>query len=182
MTENITILGQLLRYKSLAYVFKMEPNMPEKQTLKFYLILFSIGFALNLIWEISQMQFFAGKPGNSFLEGVYYCALASVIDGVTIILIYIVASRIINPNNLKFYILTAFFGAFCTIVFENIAFYLKLWSYEESMPIVTLFNVGLLPFVQLTSLVPFSIFIALYLRKIRLRIFNKALRGSSHSY
>lgn len=134
--------------------------MYEKSKLKFYAILFSVGFTLNLIWEISQMSYFAGKPGSTLAEGVFYCSLASIIDGLTIISIYFVASRIFKPNDLKFYFLTAFFGALCAIIFENVAFYLKLWSYKESMPVVPLVEVGILPFVQLISLVPLSIFIA----------------------
>jgi hypothetical protein len=134
--------------------------MAKKSNLKFYLILFLLGFAVNLIWEISQMQFFAGKPGDTFLEGIYYCSLASVIDGITVILIYFIASRILSSVNLYFYLLTALFGALSAILFENIAFYFNLWSYKESMPIVPFIEVGILPFSQLILLVPLSIFLA----------------------
>lgn len=134
--------------------------MADKQNIKFYLILFLTGFFINLVWEISQMQFFAGKPGDTFLEGLYYCSHASVIDGVTVISIFFIASIILNSDNILFYLLTAFLGALAAIIFENVAFHLKLWSYKESMPIVPLLDVGILPFVQLILLVPLSIFLA----------------------
>lgn len=134
--------------------------MTEKSKLKYYLILFLVGFFINLIWEISQMQFFAGKPGDTFLEGIYYCSLASVIDGITVISIYFIASRILNSVNLYFYLLTGLLGALSAVIFESIAFYFNLWSYKESMPIVPFIEVGILPFIQLILLVPLSIFLA----------------------
>jgi hypothetical protein len=134
--------------------------MLQKSKVKFYLILFFVGFAINLVWEISQMQFFADKPGDTFLEGLYYCALASIIDAVTVVSIYLIASIIIDSSKNSFYFLAAFLGALTAIIFENIAFYFKLWSYKESMPIVPLIEVGILPFIQLILLVPLSIFLA----------------------
>lgn len=139
--------------------------MTEKSKLKYYLILFLVGFSINLIWEISQMQFFAGKPGDTFLEGIYYCSLASVIDGITVISIYFIASRILNSVNLYFYLLTALLGALSAVIFERIAFYFNLWSYKESMPIVPFIEVGILPFIQLILLVPLSIFLANQINK-----------------
>ncbi len=133
--------------------------MSEKSKSKFYLILFFVGFAINLVWEINQMPYFAGKPGDTYAEGIFYCSLASIIDGLTIVSIYFAASKLSRPDNLKFYVLTAIFGALAAIIFEKVAFYLKLWSYKESMPIVPFVEVGILPFVQLISLVPLSIFI-----------------------
>ncbi|MGI8542997.1 MAG: hypothetical protein ACR2MD_05895 [Aridibacter sp.] len=106
------------------------------------------------------MQFFADKPGDTFLEGLYYCSHASVIDGVTVISIFFIASIILNSDNILFYLLTAFLGGLAAIIFENVAFHLKLWSYKESMPIVPLLDVAILPFVQLILLVPLSIFLA----------------------
>lgn len=106
------------------------------------------------------MQFFAGKPGDTFLEGIYYCSLASVIDGITVISIYFIASRILNSVNLYFYLLTALLGALSAVIFERIAFYFNLWSYKESMPMVPFIEVGILPFLQLILLVPLSIFLA----------------------
>lgn len=134
--------------------------MAERDFVKFYLVLFIVGFAVNLIWEINQMPYFAGKPGDTYAEGIFYCSLASIIDGLTVISIYFVASKIVKYKNFGFYLLTAIFGALCAVVFENIAFYLKWWSYKESMPVVPLIDVGVLPFIQLISLVPLSIFIA----------------------
>ena len=134
--------------------------MAGKSKLKFYSLLFIIGFAINWVWELNQMSYFAGKPGSNYAEGVFYCSLASIVDGVTILSIYFLASKIFKPASLKFYLLTCLIGALSAIIFENVAFYLELWSYKESMPIVPVIDVGLLPFVQLISLVPLSIFIA----------------------
>lgn len=133
--------------------------MVEKNNVKFYPILFLTGFAINLVWEINQMPYFAGKPGNTYAEGLFYCSLASIIDGLTVVSLCFLASRVFTINTLRFYLLAAFSGALCAVIFENIAFYLKLWSYRESMPIVPIIEVGFLPFIQLTTLVPLSIFL-----------------------
>ncbi len=140
--------------------------MAEKKNIKFYLILFLAGFFINLVWEISQKQFFAGKPVDTFIEGLYYCSLASIIDGITVVSIYFISSLILKTDHKLFYLLTAFLGALCAIFFENVAFYLNLWSYKESMPMVPLVEAGILPFFQLILLVPLSIFLA---NKINMR-------------
>lgn len=133
--------------------------MPEKNKVKFYLLLFLIGFGINLIWEINQMSYFDGKPGDTYAEGIFYCSLASVIDGLTVISIYFIVAKILKSYTIYFYLLTAFLGALCAVIFENVAFSLKLWSYKESMLIVPFVDVGILPFVQLILLVPLSIFL-----------------------
>ena len=127
---------------------------------KFYLILFIVGFAINLVWEINQMPYFDGKPGDTYAEGIFYCSLASIIDGITIVSIYFLASKIFASETFRFYLLTALFGALCAIIFENFAFYFNLWSYKDSMPIVPFLEVGLSPFIQLITLTPLSIFLA----------------------
>lgn len=105
------------------------------------------------------MQFFAGKPGDTVIEGLYYCSLASVIDGITVVSIYFISSLILKSDHKLFYLLTAFFGAISSIVFENLAFYFNMWSYKESMPVVPLIRIGLLPFLQLILLVPLAMFL-----------------------
>lgn len=134
--------------------------MSGKKFIKFYLTLLGTGFFINLIWEIFQVQFFAGKPGDTFFQRVYFCALASVIDAITVVSVYFIASKIFAPYSKLFYFLAAFLGALCAIIFENVAFHLNLWSYKESMLMVPLVEVGILPFSQLILLVPLSIFLA----------------------
>lgn len=76
------------------------------------------------------MPHFAGKPGSTYAEGVFYCSIASVFDGFTIISIFFLAGSIFNQKGWRFYLLTAFFGAISSIIFENIAFYFNMWSYK----------------------------------------------------
>ncbi len=135
--------------------------------LPFYVALLAVGFAVNLIWELSQMQFYAEKPGSSFADGVLYCSLASVIDAVSILMIYSIAKGFFNPKSFRFYFLASAIGALLSIIFESFAFYFRIWSYRQTMPIVPLLEIGLLPFVQLIALVPFSIaVVSFYFRRI----------------
>jgi hypothetical protein len=141
--------------------------MSDRKIPKFYLTLSLVGFTINLIWEINQMSYFSDKPGSTYLEGVFYCSLASIIDGLIIVLIYFFASKFFAVSNLGFYVLTAMLGGLTAIIFESFAFYLKLWSYKKSMPIVPFIDVGLLPFMQLILLVPLSIFLTNFINSER---------------
>jgi hypothetical protein len=66
-------------------------------------------------------------------------------------------------NQWKFYLAAAFLGALCAVLFEWFAFRSGLWSYGEEMPVLPVIGTGLLPFVQLTLLVPLAIWLSLKL-------------------
>ena len=51
-------------------------------------------------------------------------------------------------------------GAACAVLFEWFALHLGLWSYGEQLIVVPFIGIGLLPFVQLTLLVPLAIWLA----------------------
>jgi len=71
-----------------------------------------------------------------------------------------------KPNQAKFYIGAAVLGAWCAIGFEWLAFRFGLWSYSEQMVVLPAIGTGLLPFVQLTILVPSAIWRAGKLKEI----------------
>lgn len=102
---------------------------------------------------------------KSMLESLFFCTLASVIDALTILAIYGAATSIFDWRGWKFYLTTALFGALCAVAFEKIAFALGLWGYNERMPVVPFIGTGLLPFVQLTTLTPLAIWLAVRWRK-----------------
>ena len=60
---------------------------------------------------------------------------------------------------LKLYALAAVFGAVSTITIELIALKTGRWFYAKEMPKLPIFRTGLWPFLQLTTLVPFTIWI-----------------------
>lgn len=100
---------------------------------------------------------FEEKPGNSPLQVVVFCTLASVVDALVTIGIYALLVRMGLASRTAFYLLAAALGAACAVIFERFAFAFGLWGYGESMPVVPLVRVGLLPLAQLTILVPAAI-------------------------
>ena len=124
-------------------------------------------FGLNWIWEMAQMVAFEIKPEESPLKVFLFCTLASVIDAAVTIGLYGFLSRINLSDPFLFYLLAALFGALCATFFEWFAFRFELWKYNRAMPIVPLLGVGLLPFVQLTLLVPLAIWLTQKCKGVR---------------
>lgn len=134
--------------------------MMQKRADKFYLILAVTAFGMNWIWEMAQMFAFEIKPEESRSQVFLFCTLASVIDAAVTIVIYHLVSRFNLSNQILFYLSAALLGALCAAFFEWFAFRFELWRYNQAMPIVPLIGVGMLPFVQLTLLVPLAIWLA----------------------
>lgn len=109
---------------------------------------------------MAQMFAFEIKPEESRSQVFLFCTLASVIDAAVTIGIYLLLNRFNLSNQVLFYLSAALFGALCATFFEWFAFRFELWRYNQAMPIVPIINVGLLPFVQLTLLVPLAIWLA----------------------
>ncbi len=109
---------------------------------------------------MAQMSAFEIKPEESRSQVFLFCTLASVIDAAVTIGIYVLLSRFNLSNQILFYLSAALLGALCATFFEWFAFVFELWRYNQSMPIMPLIGVGMLPFVQLTLLVPLAIWLA----------------------
>ena len=141
----------------------------QQRTENFYPLLAVTAFGLNWIWEMAQMFAFEIKPEERFWQIFLFCTLATVIDAVVTIGIYGLLSRLNLSNPFLFYFLAALFGAICATFFELFAFQFELWKYNPAMPIVPIIGVGLLPFAQLTLLVPLAIWLGESLRKFDFR-------------
>ncbi len=131
----------------------------QKRVVNFYLTLPITAFGLNWIWEMVQMFAFEIKPEASRLQVFFFCTLASVIDAAVTALIYRVLKSLIKSRSVKFYLAAAFFGAWCAVFFEWFARLFNLWSYNEMMIVIPFLETGLLPFLQLTLLVPLAIWL-----------------------
>jgi len=125
----------------------------------FYVYLAVISFALNWIWEIAQMSAYRTAE-KSWGETLFFCTLATFIDVLAVLAIHGAAVFFINWRNWKFYLTAALLGAVCAVLFEKIAFAFGWWRYDEGMLVVPILGTGLLPFVQLTTLAPVSIWLA----------------------
>lgn len=106
------------------------------------------------------------KPEESRFKVFLFCTLASVIDAVVTLLIYGVLKSLIKTMSVKFHLAAAFLGACCAVFFEWFARLFNLWSYNEKMIVIPFLETGLLPFLQLSLLVPSAIWLAGKFRKI----------------
>ena len=126
----------------------------------FYSEVTIVAFGLNLIWEMAQMFAYEVKPGETLAGILIFCALAAVVDALVTISIYALLAQILTrTNRLGFYFAAAFLGAWCAVFFEWFARFFNLWSYNKEMFVIPLLETGLLPFAQLTTLVPLAIWL-----------------------
>jgi hypothetical protein len=86
---------------------------------------------------------------------------------VTISIYGFLAQILKRTNRFEFYFAAAFLGAWCAVFFEWLARFSNLWSYNKEMFVIPLLETGLLPFAQLTTLVPMAIWLTGKLRSGR---------------
>ena len=134
-------------------------NYDKNSRLIFYGVLSAIAFGLNWIWETGQMFAYGAEGGGSWTKSFLFCTFASVGDAIVTIAIYVFLKFLVKSSGAKFYLCAAILGALCAVGFEWFAFRFGLWSYGEQMIVLPVINVGLLPFVQLTLLVPSAIWL-----------------------
>ncbi len=132
-------------------------------------VLFAVAFIVNLIWELSQMFAFQSTPGSDLVGALFFCSLASLVDAGTTVAIYSFLIFVMNPTGKIFYFSAAILGALCAVVFEWFAFRFNLWSYGQQMIVLPIIDIGLLPLVQLTFLVPLSIWMSKHLVRFNFR-------------
>ena len=135
-------------------------NYAGNSSLIFYGILSVTAFGLNWIWEIVQMFAYAAEAGDSWTKSFLFCTLATVADAIITVAIYVFLKFLTKSSGAKFYLCAAILGALCAVGFEWFAFRFGLWSYSEGMIVLPILEVGLLPFIQLTLLVPAAIWLA----------------------
>ena len=120
------------------------------------------------------MRAYAETAGPPWQETILTCAFASVGDAAItggVYLVVAVATRDWTwgfKAGLKLYALAVVSGALSAIAIELIALKTGRWSYANEMPKLPIFRTGLWPFLQLTILVPFAIWIG-WRRNIRSR-------------
>ncbi len=129
---------------------------------RFLVSLLVAAFAMNWIWEMSQMYLYRDMSEMNFSKAMIYCTLATFVDSVLTVGAYSLG-RCFSREVL--YVFMALFGATCAMAIEFAALSLGIWSYETSMPSVPFLNIGILPLIQLSVLMPLALAIAVYWTK-----------------
>lgn len=145
-----------------------------REHLRFVVVLSVVSFALNAVWEISQLHF--GLYANyealaaahtplwlyATLGDVFYTFLAF---GLLVVLKGGGVRRYVSE-----YFYLAMIGVVIAILVEYKALILHLWSYSSRMLVVPYLHIGLSPLLQMTFLVPISI----YATSLAVRSLNKS--------
>lgn len=122
-------------------------------------VIFVVAVALNLVWELGQAFLYVGMNYN--LAMIVHCFWASLGDGLILWVIYLIGLLIfrnirwfVHPSASR-YAVMLIAGLIISIIVEWIGLdVLKRWAYTDSMPIVPLLNIGLLPVLQMLLLPP----------------------------
>lgn len=119
----------------------------------------AIAFVLNFFWEISQAFLYA--PHFSGVSGLIAVHIIASLGDVLMVYLILIFNHIIfksifsNKLSSKArFIGIALIGFITGIVIEKYALATGRWSYDSLMPIIPLFDVGLVPVLQMTMLPP----------------------------
>ena len=127
-------------------------------------------FAMNLVWEMTQMFVFAGMSRISF-HSVAGCSAAAVGDALFVLVLY--WAGCINTRDrawvcrvtlLRLSAILAI-GFVSAVVIERTALFADFWQYAESMPRIPTLEVGLWPVLQLMIVPPSVFWVVCHLRK-----------------
>jgi hypothetical protein len=129
-----------------------------------YLRLFIVAVSVNFVWEMAQAGMYA--PMGTFWAATWRCFVASLGDGVIVIIIALTGSALFTSadwfltiRRLR-YGFAALAGLFAAIVVEWRGLSSGRWAYESTMPLLPGNRLGLVPLAQMTLLVPFSLWLA----------------------
>lgn len=126
---------------------------------QFIVALLVVAVLVNYIWELLQSPFYAGMQINARTFG--HCFLASLGDGVTVLFIYFLdwlafrrRDRIGLPARWRLATMLST-GFVVGAIIEWIGVYaLHRWSYNDSMPMLPVMRIGLIPVLQMVILPP----------------------------
>lgn len=123
-------------------------------------------FGLNGLWEMAQMPAYVEMAGRTWREMLWPCTIATLGDvALTFAILGVgaLAARQVRwgmSGKWNVYATAALLGAACAVVIEWNAVATGRWTYSGRMPIVPVLGVGLLPFLQLSLLVPGALWVA----------------------
>lgn len=123
-----------------------------------------VAFILHVVWENIQAPLF--QEYVSFSQHFLKCLIVGTGGDIIITLsVYVIIALLKNDFgwiatlNKKDIIILAVIGFFIAVSIEWRALLFGRWSYADAMPLIPYFKVGLSPIIQMTLLLPLSVFI-----------------------
>ena len=155
-----------------------------RELIHYFVAMALSSFTLHAIWEMSQMPAFKEVAGRPFLETAARCTPTTLGDVLLTFWIYAIGA--LAGRNVAWglqarwnvYLTVALLGAMHAIWIEQAAIASGRWSYTEKMPVFPKFGVGVWPLLQLTLLMPLTIWLS---RRYALRKRKAPAISDSHS-
>jgi hypothetical protein len=122
-----------------------------------------VSFVLHIVWENVQAPLYQGYV--SFFQHFSPCMLGTVGDISLTIFVYLAVALLknniywITGLNKKDILVLTVVGFFAAVQIEQQALLFGQWGYASSMPLVPYFGAGLTPVLQMTILLPVSMYI-----------------------
>jgi len=122
-----------------------------------------IAFVLHVIWENMQAPLFQGYV--SFIAHFPMCLVGTVGDVAITLFVYFIVALLKNDFNWiatlnkKDIIILVVIGFLIAVGIEWRALLFGRWAYADAMPIIPYLKVGLLPILQMTLLLPLSMYL-----------------------
>lgn len=132
---------------------------------RYIITLVVVAFLLHLLWENAQAPLYAGY--QSFPQHFPICFVGTLGD-VVITLLVLVFIRLLKtdaPKATADFLALAIIGFIIAVAIEQNALLAGKWSYASAMPVIPWINVGMMPIIQMTILLPLSFCLA--------KLFNK---------
>lgn len=134
---------------------------------RYILTLIVAAFLLHLLWENAQAPLFAGY--QSFLRHFPICFVGTIGDVVItlFVLAFIWLLKKDGPQTIADFLALAIIGFIVAVAIEQHALLVIKWNYASAMPVIPWINVGLMPIIQMTILLPLSFYLT--------KLFNKKI-------
>lgn len=121
--------------------------------------IFVVAVLFNYLWERAQASFYVGKADSDIAW--WLCLLASLGDGLRVLLTYAVGRVVLNRRNwfeqpgVRGYVFMLAAGLAISVSVEWATVYtLQWWAYTAQMPLVPVLGVGITPVLQMLVLPP----------------------------
>jgi hypothetical protein len=129
-----------------------------------YGVLALVSATLHGLWEYMHISLYTGYEALGW--GMPITVFATVGDvlyvcGVAAALSYVMRSSLLRVATLPgtTYIILGLMGCVIALFVEYKAFYFERWHYTDMMPIVPFLGVGLSPLVQMSIVLPLSVYV-----------------------
>ena len=154
----------------ILYFFLFKKATDRKNFNTFIFTITILAFLLNFLWELIQIPLYRNSSYD--IDHILFCALASIADTIMVLLIYLGLAAIFKDlfwvKNLRLIqiVIVVLIGGTGAVLSERRHLSLGSWAYDDSMPIIPFFNVGISPVLQFMILPVLIYLLSLYSLKI----------------